>query len=165
MCDSMELARSPAARLWLEAGPPLANVMENRRNFMAVFSLSPLFSFVPLWRMTLDILFTYLTMDERNEGWGSKTPLALKGILISKNELKLIHFCLQTLKLDGHQTHHGDGDISETDAISCLIENKEAYTDSASVGVFIIFLLIAVVRRLKCCSNMWGMLWETWGTF
>lgn len=48
MCDSMERARSPAARLWLEAGPPLANVMENRRNFMAVFSLSPLFSFVPL---------------------------------------------------------------------------------------------------------------------
>lgn len=48
MCDSMERAGSPAARLWLEAGPPLANVMENRRNFMAVFSLSPLFSFVPL---------------------------------------------------------------------------------------------------------------------
>lgn len=48
MCDSMERACSPAARLWLEAGPPLANVMENRRNFMAVFSLSPLFSFVPL---------------------------------------------------------------------------------------------------------------------
>lgn len=48
MCDSMEQARSPAARLWLEAGPPLANVMENRRNFMAVFSFSPLLSFVPL---------------------------------------------------------------------------------------------------------------------
>lgn len=84
MCDSMEWAGSPAARLRLEAGPPLANVMENRRNFMAVFSLSPLFSFVPLWRMTLDILFTYLTMDERNDGWGSKAPWVLWGILISK---------------------------------------------------------------------------------
>ena len=48
MCDCMERARSPAARLWLEAGPPLANVMENWRNFMAVFSLSPFFSFVTL---------------------------------------------------------------------------------------------------------------------
>lgn len=48
MCDSAERAHSPAARLWLEAGPPPANVMENCRNFMAVFSLSPLFSFVPL---------------------------------------------------------------------------------------------------------------------
>ena len=85
MCDSMELAGSPAARLWLEAGPPLANVMENRRNFMAVFSLSPLLSFVPLWRMTLDILFTYLTMDERKEGWKKKAPRALVGILISLN--------------------------------------------------------------------------------
>lgn len=123
MCDSMERACSPAARLWLEAGPPLANVMEKRRNFMAVFSLSPLFSFVPLWRMTLDILFTYLTMDERNEGWGSKAPWVLKGILISKNELKLIHFCLRSLKLDGYQTRHYDGDISGIDAINSLMGN------------------------------------------
>lgn len=47
ICDSMELARSPAAWLWLEAGPPLANVMENRRNFMAVFSLRPFFLLFP----------------------------------------------------------------------------------------------------------------------
>lgn len=71
--------------------------------------------------MTLDILFTYLTMDERNEGRGSKTPFALKGILISKNEWKLIRICLQSLKLDGHHTHKGD--VSEMDAIDSLIEN------------------------------------------
>lgn len=122
MCDSMERACSPAARLWLEAGPPLANVMEKRRNFMAVFSLSSFF-FCLLWRMTLDILFTYLTMDERNEGWGSKAPWVLKGILISKNELKLIHFCLRSLKLDGYQTRHYDGDISGIDAINSLMGN------------------------------------------
>lgn len=37
--------------------------------------------------MTLDILFTYLTMDERNEGRGSKAPLALLGILIRKKKI------------------------------------------------------------------------------
>lgn len=47
MCDSMAGRGLPAARLWLEAGPPPANVMENRRNFMAVFSLSPLFLLFP----------------------------------------------------------------------------------------------------------------------
>lgn len=45
MCDSMELARSPAARLCLEVGPPLANVMENWRNVMAVFFPQPPFFF------------------------------------------------------------------------------------------------------------------------
>lgn len=63
--------------------------------------------------MTLDILFTYLTMDERNEGRGSKAPRVLQGILISKNELKLIRFCLRSLKLDEYQPGYYDGDISQ----------------------------------------------------
>lgn len=55
-------------------GPPLANVMEKGKHFIATSlslspSVRPLSSFVPLWRLTLDIVFTYLTMDERKEGW------------------------------------------------------------------------------------------------
>lgn len=40
MCDSMEPARSPAVPLCLEAGPPLANVMEKGRHFRATSPLS-----------------------------------------------------------------------------------------------------------------------------
>lgn len=64
--------------------------------------------------MTLDILFTYLTMDERKEGWGSKALWALKGILISKNEGKAF---LRGLELDGYQTPSCVGDISDNDTI------------------------------------------------
>lgn len=46
MCDSMEPVRSPAVPLCLEAGPPLANVMEKGRHFRAASpSLSPPFFF------------------------------------------------------------------------------------------------------------------------
>jgi len=81
MCDSMEPARSPAVPRCLEAGPPLANVMEKGRHFRAASPplLAPLFSFVPLWRMTLDILFTYLTMDERKEGCEKESSPGSRG--------------------------------------------------------------------------------------
>lgn len=73
--------------------------------------------------MTLDILFTYLTTDERNEGRGSKAPWALKRISISKNELYLVSFlsffCLRGFKLD--KTRNYSGDISETEAITSLM--------------------------------------------
>lgn len=49
MCDSMEPVRSPAVPLCLEAGPPLANVMEKGRHFRAASPLSqpPLFLLFP----------------------------------------------------------------------------------------------------------------------
>ncbi len=49
MCDSMEPVRSPAVPLCLEAGPPLADVMEKGRHFRAASPLSqpPFFLLFP----------------------------------------------------------------------------------------------------------------------
>ncbi len=81
-------------------------------------------------------------MDERNEGRGSKAPRVLKGILISKNESKLIHFCLCSLKADGYQTRHYDGDICESGAIASLMGNM-IYLHQLCIRVITVFVVIA----------------------
>lgn len=67
--------------------------------------------------------------------------------------MKLIHFCLQSLKLDGHQTHHYDGDISVIDGISSLMGNM------ISLHQLCICESIHNISS-NCCGEMTRMLFQ-----
>ena len=66
MCDSKERRGSLLLSSGWQLAPLWQMLWRLGRNFMAVSPLSSFF-FCLLWRMTLDILFTYLTMDERGK--------------------------------------------------------------------------------------------------